>query len=33
MKFSYGFNPNNEYVLDIAPSRENYGEELLRNSS
>jgi len=24
MKFSYGFNPNNEYGLEIAPSMENY---------
>ena len=28
MKFSYGFNPNNEYGLDIAPSMENYNTSL-----
>jgi len=28
MKFSYGFNPNNEYGWDIAPSRENYNSAL-----
>jgi hypothetical protein len=28
MKFSYGFNPNNEYGWDIAPSRENYNTSL-----
>jgi len=28
MKYSYGFNPNNEYGLDIAPSMENYNTSL-----
>ena len=28
MKFSYGFNPNNEYGLEIAPSMENYNTSL-----
>ena len=28
MKFSYGFNPNNEYGSDIAPSMENYNTSL-----
>jgi hypothetical protein len=28
MKLSYGFNPNNEYGLDIAPSMENYNTSL-----
>ena len=28
MKYSYGFNPNNEYGSDIAPSMENYNTSL-----
>jgi hypothetical protein len=28
MNFSYGFNPNNEYGSDIAPSMENYNTSL-----
>jgi len=28
MKYSYGFNPNNEYGLDMAPSMENYNTSL-----
>ena len=28
MKFSYGFNPNNEYGSDIAPNMENYNTSL-----
>jgi hypothetical protein len=31
MKYSYGFNPNNEYGLDIAPSMENYNSSLLNH--
>jgi hypothetical protein len=28
MKFSYGFNPNNEYGLEVAPSMENYNTSI-----
>ncbi|CAA6822516.1 MAG: Unknown protein [uncultured Sulfurovum sp.] len=28
MKYSYGFNPNNEYGQEIAPSMENYNSSL-----
>ena len=29
MNFSYGFNPNNEYGLEIAPSMENYNTSFI----
>jgi hypothetical protein len=31
MKLSYGFNPNNEYGSDIAPSMENYNTSLSKH--